>query len=85
MLFIVGKGVTELTMGSRQESSICDSLVSAFKISDRLHIHVSSNGCANGIKGEMVFDLSGPGRKPCSVTGTFQTEMTCRGAFWAEG
>ena len=63
MLFIVGKGVTELTMGSRQETSICDSLVSAFKISDRLHIHVSSNGCANGIKGEMVFDLSGPGPK----------------------
>jgi hypothetical protein len=28
-----------------------------------LHIHVASNGCNNGINGQLVFDLSGPSPK----------------------
>jgi hypothetical protein len=63
MLFIVGRNVTEVTKDARQESSICDRLVSAFKISNRLHIHVSSNGCRNGINGQMVFNLTEPAPK----------------------
>ncbi|MBR1218791.1 hypothetical protein JQ557_12385 [Bradyrhizobium sp. U87765 SZCCT0131] len=59
MLFIVGRNVTELTRPFRREYSICDKLVSAFTISGRLQVHVSANGCNNGIKGQMVFDLSG--------------------------
>lgn len=62
-LFVVGRELTELTKAFRQGSSICDGLVSAFKIAKRTYIHVSSNGCANGIKGQMVFDLSGPAPK----------------------
>ena len=60
MLFVVGDKVTELTKEFREGSPICDTLVSTFMISKRMHIHTSANGCANGIKGHMVFDLSGP-------------------------
>jgi hypothetical protein len=60
MLFIVGETVTELTQKARKGYWICDSLISAFKLSNRLHIHVASDGCNNGINGQMTFDLSGP-------------------------
>ena len=63
-MFVVGDEITELTKGSRVESKICDQLTSVFRISKRLHIHVSANGCNNGIMGEMVFDLSGATPKP---------------------
>ena len=59
ILFVVGRALTELTKAFREGSSICDEFVSAFRIAKRTYVHVSSNGCANGIKGQMVFDLSG--------------------------
>jgi hypothetical protein len=64
VLFAVSDQVTELTKGSREVGAICDRLVSAFKISKRLHVHISANGCENGINGQMVFDLSGAAPKP---------------------
>jgi hypothetical protein len=63
MVIVVGRELTELTKPFREGSSICDELVSAFRIGKRTYIHISSTGCANGIKGQMVFDLSGPAPK----------------------
>jgi hypothetical protein len=48
---------------------LCDYLVSAFKISGRIHIHRSSHGCGNGIRGESVLDLSDP--VPVSIFSDF--------------
>jgi len=63
MLFLIRGKVTELNKEARKGSGICDRLVSAFTLAKRLHIHVASNGCNNGINGQLVFDLSGPSPK----------------------
>jgi hypothetical protein len=51
-LFIVGTEITETSAKARTANWICDSLVSAFFLGKRLHIHVASDGRNNGIQGQ---------------------------------